>query len=77
MRAHLDTGALRVLWAPMATGAHTNMGGPFLPMGTVVTVLGAADHVKCTMNKGKETITQPQRKMHLCKLCWWCGFPGA
>lgn len=35
----------------MAVGACTIMGGHILPMDPVVMVLGAADHVKCAMNK--------------------------
>ena len=34
------------------------MGGHILPMDPVVMVLGAADHVKCAMNKEQGAITQ-------------------
>lgn len=42
----------------MAVGACTIMGGHILPMDPVAMVLGAADHVKCAMNKEQGAITQ-------------------
>lgn len=70
--ACLDPWALCVPVAPMALGVCTAMGGHILPMDPEVMVWGAADHVRCVMNKEQWATTQSRGR------CSWsvnCASP--